>query len=210
MALSASRALSILRDPSYFQWYLIPFLLVLIHILFTEIGKKNWPVICGALAFWGMEWHAELWNAVFFRISGYAPLWGTPGTTAYQILIGLNIEISMMFFIMGFAAVRVLPDDRFVKIAGIPNRTAIAAILAALCILVEAVLNCIGALTWEYWWWGARFPFLLFLVAYWPLFLVAYRVYDMKTRRSRIVALSALYGFNALLILVFGVVLKWI
>mgnify|MGYP000496678947 CR=1 FL=1 len=210
MAPSASQALSILRDSSLFQWYLIPFLLVLIHILFTEIGKKNWPLICGALAFWGMEWHAEIWNAVVFRISGYAPLWGTPGDTAYQILIGLNIEISMMFFIMGFAAVRVLPEERSMKIAGLPNRPLIAAVMAALCIAVEAVLNGIGALTWEYWWWGAKFPVLLFLVAYWPLFLVAYRVYDMGTGRSRAITLAAIYGFDAVLIVIFGVLLKWI
>jgi hypothetical protein len=210
MAPSAEQALSILRDSSRFQWYLIPFLLVLIHILFTEIGKKNWPLICGALAFWGMEWHAEIWNAVIFHLTGYAPLWGTPGATAYQVLIGLNIEISMMFFIMGFATIRVLPEDRNKKYFGIPNRPAVAALMAALCILVEAVLNNIGALTWEYWWWGAKFPFLLFLVAYWPLFLVAYRVFDMKTLRSRVIALAALYGFDALLVIIFGVWLGWI
>ncbi len=102
MAPSAEQALYILRDTTHFEWYLIPFLLVIIYIYFVDIGRKDWSAVCAGLAFWAMDFHAEIWNAMVFKISGYAPLWGTPGKTAYQIFIGLNIEISMILLkIMG-------------------------------------------------------------------------------------------------------------
>jgi hypothetical protein len=42
------------------------------------------------------------------------------GDTAYLILIGLNIEIRFMFAIMGVAATLALPEDRKIKILGVP------------------------------------------------------------------------------------------
>ncbi len=210
MAPSASQALSILRDPSLFQWYLIPFLLVVVHMYFQEIGQKNWKVIFAGLAFWGIEWNAELINAVYFFVSGYAPLWATPGDTAYQILIGLNIEISFMFLIMGIAAVKVLPDDKKMKILGLPNRLVIAGVLAVCCILVEAVLNAIGVLTWEYWYWSSRFPVFLFLLGYFPLFVVSYWVYDMNSVKKQAAVTLGIYCMDAVWILLFGVMAKWI
>ncbi len=210
MAPSASQALAILRDPSMFQWYIIPFLLVVLHIYFADIGRKNWNIIIGGLAFWGMEWHHELWNSVIFHLSGFAPLWGAPGDTAYLILIGLNIEISFMFLIMGSAVVRLLPADKKTRILGLPNRIFLAVMFATLCVLVEMVLNAIGALTWEYWWWSTRFPFLIIFVAYSSLFLVAFRVHDLESRKKQISALLGIYGIDALLVILFGIILKWI
>ncbi len=45
--------------------------------------------------------------------------------------------------------------------------------------------HTVGALTWEYWWWSTRFPFLLLLVAYWPLFLVSFACTILKRRARR-------------------------
>lgn len=210
MAPSAAQALSILRDSSHFEWYVIPFLLVVIYVYFTEVGRRDWSAICAGLAFWSLDWHAEVWNAVVFHASGYAPLWGTPGRTAYQVLIGLNIEISLMFLIMGVAAVKVLPADRDLKIFGVNNRLFIAALLAACCVGVEMVLNAIGALTWEYWWWSASFPFILYAVAYFPCFVVAYRVYDIPDVRKKVAVTAGLYVWVGLLMAVFGGLLGWI
>ena len=103
MTESAAQALSILRDPSLFQWYLIPFLLILIYIYHNEARHKNWNSIFAGLALWGCDWFNEIWNALVFHFTQYAPVWGAPGKTAYLILIGLNIEITMMFLIMGVA-----------------------------------------------------------------------------------------------------------
>ena len=49
-AQSALQALSILRDPSQFQWYVIPLLLVIIYIYSMEAAKKNWSLFFAGLA----------------------------------------------------------------------------------------------------------------------------------------------------------------
>ena len=90
---SAMEAMSILRDGSQFQWYVIPMLAYTFYIYGTEIEKKNWNLVFAGLAFWGMDWFNEIWNALVFHFTNYAPVWATPGDTAFQILIGLNIEI---------------------------------------------------------------------------------------------------------------------
>ncbi len=99
-----------------------------------------------------------------------------PAKTAYLILIGLNIEISMMFAIMGIAATKLLPEDKNIKIAGIPNRLFYAIVLSAACVAVEIILNAAGVLIWEHPWWNVRMPVLIFLIGYMPFFLVAYLV----------------------------------
>ncbi len=91
---------------------------------------------------------------------------GAPGDTAYLILIGLNIEIAFMFAIAGVAFGKMLPPDKKLKIFGIPNRLVIAVGGAAFCVFVEVLLNLIGALTWDYPWWSAGAPWLIFLFGY--------------------------------------------
>jgi hypothetical protein len=98
-----------------------------------------------------------------FHLTDFAPVWGAPGDTAYLILIGLNIEISFMFAIAGIAFGKMLPPDKKLKLFGIPNRLVIAVGGAAFCVFVEVLLNVIGALTWDYAWWSARAPWLIFL-----------------------------------------------
>jgi len=71
---SALEALSILRDPSQFQWYVIPFLLIVLYIYFVEIGKKNWSRVFAGLALWGMDWFNEIWNGLVFHFTNYAPV----------------------------------------------------------------------------------------------------------------------------------------
>ncbi|NLB53975.1 MAG: hypothetical protein GX808_13710, partial [Syntrophomonadaceae bacterium] len=73
---SAAQALGILRDPSQFQWYIIPILLIVIYIYNVEIGKKNWSILFAGLALWGMDWFNEIWNALVFHFTQYAPVWG--------------------------------------------------------------------------------------------------------------------------------------
>lgn len=96
---AALQALSILRDASQFQWYVITLLLVVIYIYASEISAKNYRAVFAALAFWGMDWFNEIWNALVFHFTNYAAVWMAPGKTSYLILIGLNIEISMMLCI---------------------------------------------------------------------------------------------------------------
>ncbi len=210
MTNSAAQGLSILRDSSNFQWYVIPILLMVIYIYSAEIGKKNFQVVFAGLALFGMDFFNEIWNALIFHFSQYAPVWGAPGKTAYLVLIGWNIEIIFMFLIMGLAAAKTLPNDKNMKILGIPNRLFIAVGYTALCVIVECILNAIGALTWEYPWWSIQFPLLVFLVGYFPFFFVSFKVFDMKTNQQRAKAVGAIYAFNFLFVIIFGGILGWL
>ena len=75
MSESAAQALSILRDPTHFQWYIIPLLVIVIYMYNVEIGKQNWHVVFAGLALWSMDWFNEIWNSLVFHFSHYAPVW---------------------------------------------------------------------------------------------------------------------------------------
>ena len=204
------QALKILREGSQFQWYVIPLLAIVLYVYAVELERRNWDVLFAGLALWGMDWFNETWNALVFHATQYAPVWGAPGNTAYLILIGLNIEICFMFAIAGVVFAKMLPRDKHARILGLPNRWVLAAGMSAFCVLVEVLLNAVGALTWDYAWWNARAPWLIFLVGYFPFFVVAFWVHDMASVRKKAAVLGVIYGIDALLLVVFGGVLKWI
>jgi hypothetical protein len=206
-ALEASR---ILRDGSLFQWYVIPLFALVVYVYAVEVERQNWNLVFAGLAYWGMDWFNEIWNGIVFHLSNYAPVWGAPGQTAYLILIGLNIEICFMFAIAGVAFGKMLPADKRLKILGLPNRWAIAIGGSVFCVFVEVLLNAVGALTWDYAWWGARAPWLIFLIGYLPFFLVSFWVHDMESVRKKATTVGVILAFDIVCILVFGVLLKWI
>lgn len=207
---SAMQAAQILRDGSLFQWYVIPLFAFVVYVYANEIERKNWNLVFAGLAFWGMDWFNEIWNSLVFHFTGHAPVWGAPGETAYLIFIGLNIEICFMFAIAGVTFAKMLPPDKKLKIFGIPNRLVVAIGGSAFCVFVEVLLNQIGALTWDYSWWDSGTPWLIFLFGYLHFFLVAFWIFDMESLKKKITIVGALYAFDILLILVFGVMLKWI
>ena len=207
---AARQALAILRDPSQFQWYVIPLFAFVVYVYFTEIERRAWNVVFAGLAFWGMDWFNEIWNSLVFHFTGRAPVWGAPGDTAYLILIGLNIEICFMFAIAGVTFSKILPEDRRLRILGLPNRLAIAVGGSAFCVFVEYLLNAAGALTWDWPWWSAAMPIPIFLFGYLHFFLVAFWVHDMATIRARIRAVGAIWAVDAAAILLFGVGLGWL
>jgi uncharacterized membrane protein len=203
-------ALAILRDGSLFQWYVIPLLALVLYVYAVEIERGNWKLVLAGLAFWGMDWFNEIWNALLFHFTQYAPAWGASGDTAYLILIGLNIEICFMFSIAGIVMYKALPEDKSMRIMGIPNRWFIAISGSIFCVVVELFLNAVGALTWDWAWWNARAPWLIFLFGYMPFFVVAFWVHDMKTMRRRVATVGTIYAFDAACIVIFGVILGWI
>ncbi|MEA1962334.1 MAG: hypothetical protein U9N81_13885 [Bacillota bacterium] len=211
MAESAQQALGILRDTSYFQWYIIPLLMTVIYVVSVEIERENWNVLLGGLAFWGMDWFNEIWNSLVFHFTQYAPVWGAPsGHTAYLILIGLNIEITFMFLIAGIACAKMLPKDKHMKILGIPNRWFLGTINCILFVIVEIILNSIGVLTWEYSWWQAGFPFVLFIIGYAPFLAACYWVHDMDNVKKQLTSVAIIFGVNISALIVFGAILNWI
>jgi len=207
---SAQRALAILRDGSQYQWYVIPLLAMVIYVYATEVERRRWDIVMAGLAFWGMDWFNEIWNGLVFHFTQYAPMWGAPADTAYLILIGLNIEIMLMFSIAGVVFCKMLPADKRMRIFGVPNRLLIAAGGSAFCVVVEIWLNAIGALTWDWAFWSARSPIPIFLFGYLHFFLVAFWVHDMKSTRRRVTVVGSIYAFNLLCVSIFGVGLGWI
>jgi hypothetical protein len=207
---AARDALSILRDTSQFQWYVIPLLAFVAYVYAREVEVQNWKAIFAGLAFWGMDWFNEIWNGLVLHFSGHAPVWGAPGRTAYLILVGLNIEICLTFAVAGVVFVKLLPPDRTARILGVPNRLFVALAGSAFCVFVEYLLNATGALTWDYAWWNRRAPWLIFLVGYLPFFLVAFRVYDMARPRRQALVVGLLLACDAACLGVFGALLGWI
>lgn len=210
MTESAAQALSILRDPSQFQWYVIPLLALVVIVYANEIERRSWSLVFAGLAYWGMDWFNEIWNGLVFHFTQYAPVWGAPGATAYLILIGLNIEICFMFAVAGIGFAKMLPPDKRMKVLGIPNRLFFAIAGSIFCVIVEILLNAANALTWDYAWWNARAPWLIFLVGYLPFFLVSFWVYDMESVRKKAMTVGAILGFDLACLLIFGAVLGWI
>jgi hypothetical protein len=210
MTESAQQALSILRDGSLFQWYVIPLFALVVYVYANEIEKRNWSLIFAGLAFWGMDWFNEIWNGLVLHLTQYAPVWGAPGKTAYLILAGLNIEICFMFAIAGIGFAKMLPRDKKQKIFGIPNRWLFAIVGSAFCVFVEYLLNTVGALTWEYPWWNTSAPWLIFLVGYLYFFLVSFWVLDMESIKKKAITVGAIFAFDIICLILLMGIFKWI
>ena len=207
---SAQQALSVLRNPETFQWYVIPLFALVVYVYAVEVERRNWSLVFAGLAFWGMDWFNEIWNGLVFHFTNRAPVWGTPGDSAYVLLIGLNIEICFMFAISGIAFGKMLPADKKQKVLGIPNRLFFAVAGSVFCVFVEVLLNLAGALTWDYTFWNIGAPWLIFLIGYLPFFLVSFWVHDMESAKKQALTTGGILAFDVVALLIFGVLLRWI
>jgi hypothetical protein len=210
MTESASQALAILRDGSQFQWYVVALLAFVFYVYTVEVEKRNWSLVLAGLAFWGMDWFNEIWNGLVMHFTGYAPVWGAPGKTAYLILVGLNIEIMFMFAVSGIIWTKMLLPDKKTKIFGLPNRWVVAIAGSAFCVFVEYLLNGVGALTWDYPWWSRSAPWLIFLFGYLTFFVAAFWVHDMKTLKAKLITVGTIWAVVIISLIVFIPILHWI
>jgi len=210
MTESASQAMAILRDGSQFQWYVVALLAFVFYVYTVEVEKRNWSLVLAGLAFWGMDWFNEIWNGLVMHFTGYAPVWGAPGKTAYLILIGLNIEIMFMFAVSGIIWTKMLLPDKKTRILGLPNRWVVAIAGSAFCVFVEYLLNGVGALTWDYSWWSRSAPWLIFLIGYLTFFVVAFWVHDMKTLKAKLITVGTIWAVVIASLILFIPVLHWI
>ncbi len=98
-----------MQDPTQLKWYIVPMFLIWLWIIVHEIQKKEYSVLLGGFAFWLTDVFNETWNSMVYATTGQ-PVWGTTvaGGSALQILVGYNIEISFMFFILGIVACKLL------------------------------------------------------------------------------------------------------
>ena len=198
-------ALSILRTGEPFQWYVVSLLALTLYAYVNEIGKKNWKAVAGGLALYMVHWTVEIINALIQHFSGHA-LWTVPSGTAFLILVGVGIEISLMFPVIALTMCKLLPEDPGQKIWGVNNRLFLAVINAAVISFIEIFLAKTPAFVWVYPWWGAL-P--VFVTVYIPFFLAAFYCYDWKPATQRRFLLAMLV-LNAAAFGLFGGVLHWI
>ncbi len=202
-------ALKNLRSTANFQWYLIPLLAFVIYVYMVDVERKRWNVVLAGIAFFGIEFFWEMLNALVLHWSGRSAIWTTPGDTAFLILVGLTIEISIMFAVAGVIITRVLPEDRKQKVLGIPNRLFYAVAFGLGCVFAEIILNQWGVLVWEYAWWNWPNIWLI-IVGYCFGFGLCVLFFDIKSMKVKGALIGGIYALNIICFIVFASLLGWI
>ncbi|MCC7076945.1 MAG: hypothetical protein IT198_07455 [Acidimicrobiia bacterium] len=203
-------AVRLVRDASQFKWYAVALLALVFLAYAHEVERGRMDIVAAGLAVWVADWFNEILNSLVLHVTDRAPLWATTGPTAYQLLVGLNVEISFMFALAGLVYVKLLPADRHARLLGLPNRLTVALGLSLLSVAVEIFLSATGTFHWEYWWWNvASFPVIVVFGYLW-FFLFAAWVYDAPTQQVRWKRVGGLATVDVVLVVVFGVVLGWI
>lgn len=202
---ATDQALSILRIGDNFQWYVIFILVLVLFIYFTEIGKENWKAIACGMMVYMIHWFVEIINALIQHFTGHA-LWTVPTGTAFLILIGVGIELSLMFSIAGLAMSRILPEDSSEKIGPIPKKLLIGLANAGLASIIEIFLVMTPTFVWVYEWWGAL---TVFIIIYVPFFVGGAYAYYWEPKKQQIV-IGGLAIVNIIMLLLFVAILGWI
>ncbi|MEX0992771.1 MAG: hypothetical protein WDZ37_02130 [Solirubrobacterales bacterium] len=203
-------AQEILRDPSNFNWSTVTLLALVTYVYAVEVEKRNWSAILAGVALWLVDWINEVVNALVLHFTDRAAVWTATGDTSYQILIGLNIEISFMFLIAGVVFVKFLPPDPAQKLLGVPNRVTNVIGFSIFSVAVEELLRAAGHFHWEYWWWNWYSPPLIVLLGYVTFYAMAAWVYDMKDRSRQLKVVGTLAAVDVALIVAFGPIAGWI
>ncbi len=204
------QAQHLLRDEHQFKWYVVTLLTLVIYVYAVEVERRRWDVILAGLAFWLADWINEIANSLILHFSHRAALWTVTGDTAYLILIGLTIEISLMFAVSGVIYAKSLPKDPKTKLLGMPNRLTIGLGFSIFATFVEVLLHGTGYFHWDYWWWNFPCVPLIVVFGYLWFFLIAGYVYDRPDNRSRLRIVGAMAAIVILSVLLFGVILEWI
>jgi len=202
---ATQQALAILRSGENFQWYVIPLLALAIYVYANEYSQKNYRGIAAGLALYATHWFFEILNALVQHFSRHA-LWTVPTGTAFLLLVGVGVELSLMFSIAGLVMSKLLPADPQMKILGLNNRLVFAVGNAAFFAIFEIFLARTPAFVWVYPWWGAL-P--VFVTVYIPFFLAAFWAYDWpRAKQARFI--GGLFAADALMLAVFAGLLGWI
>ena len=93
------QALRLVRNPQLFK--AVTRLALVIYVYANEVERRRWDIIAAGLAVWLADWFNEIVNALVLQATDRAALWTTTGPTAYQFLVGLNVEIMFMFAVAG-------------------------------------------------------------------------------------------------------------
>src|SRR5438105_7593835 len=174
---AAHDAEKLLRSGSHWQWSTVALLGFALYVYAVEVERRRFDIVLAGVAFWLMDWFNELANSAIFHASDHAPLWAVTGSTSYLILIGLTVEISLLFLVSGVVFVKQLPADRGLRILGVPNRLVLVFAFSCLCVLVELSLHSLAWFDWPCWWWSAPFVPLTGASGSTACFGIAARVY---------------------------------
>ncbi len=203
-------AQDLLRDSSQFKWYAVTLLVFVMYIYAVEVERRRWDIVLAGAAFWLADWINEIANSLILHFSDRAALWTVTGDTAYLILIGLTLEISLMFAVSGIVFAKSLPSDPKQKLLGLPNRWTIAIAFSILAVAVELLLHATGYFHWEYWWWNTPFVLPIVVFGYLWFFMAAAWVYDQPDNRSRLRIVGVMAAIVAAALVLFGPLLGWI
>src|SRR3954468_8719870 len=199
---AAREAERLVRDPALFKWYAVALLAFAIYAYAAEVERRRWDVIAAGLAVWFADWFNEIANALVLQATDRAPLWASTGPTAYQFLIGLNVEISFMFALAGIVYAKLLPERG--------GRFALALGLSVVSVAVEVFLRAAGVFHWHYWWWNVASLPVIVIFGYLWFYLYAAWVYDAPSARKRWTRLGVLAAIDVAMGVVFGVGFGWL
>lgn len=209
------RALQGMRDFTTLQWYVIPLLAILFYVYATEIKQArrsgDWNAVFAGLTIFGMDFINESVNGWILVLSGRSALWTAPGPTALRTMVGWNVEIMFMFALSGIIYFHTLSDDPKAKILGLPERWFWAAAYSAFCVFIEWFLNRGGLLIWEYSFWNRSFGgvWLIFLLGYFHFYVAALLVISARRRRTKVIAVGAMFGIAVVLNVIGLGILGW-
>jgi hypothetical protein len=199
-----------LRAPEELYWSTVTLLGLVVYVYAVEIERGNWDAVLAGVAFWLMDWVNEIINALVLHFDGHAPIWTVTGHSSFVILIGLNIEISLLFAFSGVVFAKLLPRDRTMRIMGLPNRWALAIGFSLLSVGVELLLHADGVFHWAYWWWNVKsFPVIV-IFGYLTFYVVSFWVHDMSSRRRQLQVVGTLAALDLAAGLVFSPLMGWI
>jgi hypothetical protein len=199
------QAQALLRNGENFQWYVIPLLAAVVYAYANEFTKKNYKGIAAGLALYGVHWFFEILNALIKHFSGNA-LWTVPTGTSYLLLIGVGIELSLMFSVAGLIMSKFLPANPKQKVLGLNNR-------GVFCYFERGRVCHHRDLSGHH----AGFLLVLQLVGrhprvrhrVHPFFLAAFLCHDWQPKvQKRFLAI--VWGIDVLAMVVFAGILSWI
>lgn len=201
---ATEQAVQILRSGQNYQWYVITLALLVAYVYGHEYERGNIRAMAAGLGLYMVHWFVEIVNALVHHFTGHA-LWTVPGGTAFLIMVGVCVEISLMFAIAGIVTTKVLPKDKGARILGINSRVFVTILNAAIASVLEIFFVRTPAFVWVYPLWGS-IP--VFITVYIPFFAAACFCYDAEPRRSW-GFIGILGGLNVAGLVVFGF-LGWI
>jgi len=201
---AVNEAQELLRDPSNMKWYVVTFLGIVMYVYANEVERKRYDIVAAGLAFFLMDVFNELVNSAWFHATDKAPLWTVTGDTAYLVLIGWSIEIIFLFLISGIEFVKFLPQDRSMRILGIPNRWVFITWWSCFAVFVEVLLHRSGIFHWYWGYWNDSFPLFIVIFGYGTFFWIAATVFDMDSHRKRFTVVGVMLAVDAVLALSLG------